>query len=1708
MQRYSSHTISSPRLCVSAFDASSRRGNTIILVIGILTLLVIIATGYVTRTQGARGGAIATGQAALREDNADNVAKYLAQDISDALFVRRINAASVMMPDPIPTLGVLDSNTQRLPLDSQSIRFSWDGYAPYNVAPYHVVPVTNWPDSNAASNRWPTGPGNTGSIDPIVAPLLAAESNAIGFPGTSDCRWLRDIEPLRWDSWNDAINPTGPGSDGVLDAFSHWRHVSYPPRPDNAIRAITDTADIGDATGPGNLPDGWGSLITNLNVPIEQWLAVRPNNVAGDLYSGFSGNPYVEGTPTDAPRPFLPFWNRWNNWFNFYETTYTDPNLVPTNCYKLNDLDANLTRHDWYISGVPQDRPESEFIPGTARNAVSRVLCDTDGNGYTDSFWFTVPGTVQDGIMQIMGVSIIDNCAMLNANVATRFLRNDFGAPFVPPGVIVPQPKKTIGVTPADVALLANMAIPAPGVVTFNNWNVGFYDSPDNQATNNSYPDFASGNSPGGDGGQWIYWAAMSDRHFGELNFPQLPAAALWVPTHQQRLEWWRRSAARPLSSDPTARYTPFNLADELELRMFYGQNYPWIYSRFEHSFEDFTIQSPPAPSPISRFLRAQTGREESSEYLNQLYNRQLVADHRHRLTLYNAARNDIAPPWLWQWGPNADLDGTGPFGPADLNGSGGPPDFNDRAIFEWGQRKFDLRIGHLTPIYGAFNLLSPFIQSDVYDLSDNLSIRNLGIALRDRIEVALMDDLTGLTSNPGTYFGNAGQPDIDKVRQLSASLAANFLERRDRDDPLDTTYTDETAFHSHAVPVKPNTLGATPTEGYIGMEPQPFILEVLVAHDYKAQPVVPPISPLGVLYANHDHYVVFDNDDSRSTIVVVQIANPFDRPIDLRNYRITVFGRTLDLSLYDPFSATADTTNYAPTWPWLAPGTPDHPTTAIFYAMREETQEPYDAAELDELRAEWRKFLDLEVLGQDGQPGTSDDDLTTDSIVCNVNDGADTVGAVWPIGDRSDYDNYTNDDGTVIISRIDDITNVTNPAWIVIDRVDTPGGDRDFGDAVNELGSQPIMDLLDTDPGLPPGPDPTTDYTPPTPLDPYPGIDLGITSSAYDHWVQWVRYVRPWGVDVNRDGTYDENEKNPRFVIGNGAVVQAGSGSTPDGSYINAGSSQKYRFSFDPDGLVAPATFPWFNQTYRLIDNQPGGAAIPYRKPFFFDMNRRQDPAWLNVTDPPAWSLPDKGWYGQGDGPNDDTCDCDISTFPPTVNTENVPGLMRVPMQVLHKDGDFEQVGELLNTWLFGHKLQLDFSVYPPTYVDTLVTFSEFMTNDSSIPGVIQTAPTGQELRTNRLVAGEVIGVGLSTDVTDPRHAIPDLPAGVRLLDAFVCDGIGVEPVPDLNGNGTFEQFEIDYRNALVFSNARNYEGTGTPGMININTAPPEVMRALPHWYRLVHESGGQAINPVGNPYFNAAGQPLVTDGSEPLARLPRSMVADGTVQYRERFNAGAGLPTVPVTGVLGGANYEDRPALAGGTLRGDRGIASIGEPLLLARSGIATFGYIDLPAGAPQDRVFNQYWRMDMGVEPAPLANPPIPAKPFWTGSTSADKQVSMRLSTDRVDEFDWENSDVFVDPPVVRKRPDTTAGDVEEANMLFAGASNIITTRSDTFTVYFRIRSFRQNTSVSPPVWDATNKDYIVDDSRYVMLVDRSTVNHPTDKPKILYLEKLPN
>ena len=74
------------------------------------------------------------------------------------------------------------------------------------------------------------------------------------------------------------------------------------------------------------------------------------------------------------------------------------------------------------------------------------------------------------------------------------------------------------------------------------------------------------------------------------------------------------------------------------------------------------------------------------------------------------------------------------------------------------------------------------------------------------------------------------------------------------------------------------------------------------------------------------------------------------------------------------------------------------------------------------------------------------------------------------------------------------------------------------------------------------------------------------------------------------------------------------------------------------------------------------------------------------------------------------------------------------------------------------------------------------------------------------------------------------------------------------------------------------------------------------------------------------------------------------------------------------------------------------------------------------------------------------------------------------------------------------------------MIAGAANLLTTRSDTFVAHFRVRSFRQNPETG--IWDATDPSAIVDERRFVMLIDRSNVNEPGDQPDILFLEEAPN
>lgn len=1906
-----------------------RRGNTIVLVTGILALLVIIATAYITRTQAARITSTAYKDHGYRRNNVEAIADELANEAKIALFVRDTFWLTRLDPNGPRKLPSSDALRHGMQLNEYDAGGNLINFNPLNFAPYHVVPWTNWPDGDymasvgADMTKWPRGSGNLlGGFgqNAFVYAALAPEDNPPGSPGMGDTRWLRDLEPLRFDTWDALSSPAGPGQDGIPDAYSHWRHLTNIARPDNGWRIVRNIDDIDGPTG---------KLLVNLAIPVEQWLPMQPNPSTrfGVTSTGRPTATAVYPGALVGPAPI--FEDQWTRWFgdgqghplNVHADIMTNPDDVPHNFYRLSDLDGDGVRHEI------GERPMDEFIRGTARWNVSRVLADTDGDGFTDSFWFLAPTSSQSGIRQLVAISIIDNSGMLNVNVATRFLRNDAG---LPTGL-----KKTLGLGPFDLALVGELnTFDREGIAGnhWGNWNTGSLDIPEHHYLVNAAdePDIIP-QSGGTDYYKYDYDAGLDSnpaanprpyqRLMQELGFSLIATPSQNHPTMAARLDFWRRSASRILTSDMQTGFNPFTTGDELELRMFAGNNSPWTFSRFEYAVQ------PVNADYTSRFLRANTNIEESNEYLEQRPNRKLLTNPRNKLTLFNGARNDLMPAWTWVFGPHqqyGDLNGDSTPGwllppyPTDPNDPT-YANYVDRRLFEAGMQKFDLRLGgRFAPVSIAAPVGPGGNYTFTVDANGNPALNHSGnpldpqsilynttvsLALRDRIERCLIDAPDGWWAGannpannpamyPNTYFGKdasavfgGAPPLVQKTRQLAAAYAANIKDWRDADGVTLLTET---------VPARmTSSVEVAEWPQYMGMEPQPFIVEVFIGHVYRSV-LVPPTDPEGDPYGNAGHNVILEEDTEsrRSTVVAVQIANPYNVPIDLTNYMITVFGRPLvlrdavvinDQSPDDPNPPSARVI--------LEPATDEKPTTAIYYSIHKDLIGPQIAPPFN---TRWKNFLDVDP---------ADHPVTT--IIASPRTSAMTppptpsLSQAW----STDRDDYDSDLGPAVeLRRFDpqgDPMNINH--WVVIDRIDSPG-DREFGEKVNlmEASTPPPMPVPyppDVEPG-----------------DLHPGYDIGpdqmdvngTPAYGYDHWVQWVRATRAWGVDLNLNsaadlnaaangypaGTHtvhrfrhDPNERSPRFVFGDRAVVTpsgtAVSSPETDGrTYMHEGNRYKFRATPDGEGgdfdgngtpddgsLYRPAPQrPWFTRSYRMANNvvvpeltgpyrEPPAAAAPNepapRKPTFFDMNRGPNDAAFNapagsyyaVYHPFGSGYPDKGWYSQGDDVGDATLDANGNS---TVR-------LRFPMQMLHKNSDFDQIGELLNVYLWGHELKYTNTGFSG---ETYKTFSERMSEEvndllagpsATLPerlAIIEALPRVNRLRAQPVMGdlsatppslyGQVIGTvrgacmigaqcvadltnldcaalggvwngpdtacpGGSTPARfdDPRLSMPALPAGVRLLDAFVCDGPGVV-VADVTGptmgvaDGIIDQRDEEFQRLM---NAKRFDGSATPGLVNLGTATPEVMRAIPHWYRLVHETG-RPRRPDGsnNPndiYFNNAAQTLVTEANATTAEtslLPRTLLAEAMTQYREGFNgynalgacsfgtecalnmtatdcgmqggtwrgenstcdpstwnASAAVSALP-TGVGAGSNYERRRELAlrsgynptpatidtvrhSNWLRGERGFASIGETLLLTRAGSAPpANPIWRPTANPavNDVLFNQYWRADLGVSPRhgvelpPPSDPPPPpspagyaplgAMPYWgLYAAGLPYQASATISTDRHSVYDPFLSD-WTDPnnPIIRTRPDNVAGDVEEANTLFAGASNMITTRSDVFTVYFRVRSFRQNISVNPPVWDATNPEYIVDDSRYVMLIDRSNVNKPGDKPRILYLEKLPN
>lgn len=714
------------RINLDRMQRGSRRGNALVLVAGVLVLLVIVATAFITSTQGVRKTATAQRRAVNTDSAAEVIADDIAREISESLFVREIDPSSqqtafgqVGLLDQLltgPQLGQQFSvrflEDRRLPLDNgayvgemnrQQGRYEIDRNFSWNFAPYETRAWTNWPDYD---QEW------YGFDELDGQPADFFDDNPVGQPGTSDTRWLRELEPYRYGT--SYLNAVGHGTNSYtnLDTFSHYGHLTNLARPGNDWRICRDIADVTgvwsqptDRLSPeeitGNPYDAamiapdqnryFGGLLRDHHVPVEQWLPFKPNPTTDPNASWYGGGSWSDESD---------FWGRWVRWFDYAGYAYAQqsaaagasgvPSLVPPNFYDLSNLDGDYASQGGG-GGELGERPTDEFTRDTPRWHVGRVLTDADGDGFTDSFWFHVPGSGAEGTMQVVGVSITDNAGRVNANVGTRFVRSDSNGQ-----------SRTRGWTPSDLALVGQNAEWKLGNSdgggwalddngerllpdTHETWNVGLFDAPVNSvglfdvekdtwvpadsSDDWDLANYAKGGLDAIDFGNLlsqkseiypIYLGKDFDDSgqsslLNELNvlgnsyFPK-PGN---IEDQANRLYYWQQAATDPIS--PQMGFTPFTVSDEIELRMNEGNNQPWLFTRFERSMGQAQSTTAPGETLPIHFLRSLKMRQEHSELVDRLTARQLFFDNRRKITLYSGARNEQLPPWLW-WEHRGDM--------------------------------------------------------------------------------------------------------------------------------------------------------------------------------------------------------------------------------------------------------------------------------------------------------------------------------------------------------------------------------------------------------------------------------------------------------------------------------------------------------------------------------------------------------------------------------------------------------------------------------------------------------------------------------------------------------------------------------------------------------------------------------------------------------------------------------------------------------------------------------------------------------------------------------------------------------------------------------------------------------------------------------------------------------------------------------------------
>ena len=260
--------------------------------------------------------------------------------------------------------------------------------------------------------------------------------------------------------------------------------------------------------------------------------------------------------------------------------------------------------------------------------------------------------------------------------------------------------------------------------------------------------------------------------------------------------------------------------------------------------------------------------------------------------------------------------------------------------------------------------------------------------------------------------------------------------------------------------------------------------------------------------------------------------------------------------------------------------------------------------------------------------------------------------------------------------------------------------------------------------------------------------------------------------------------------------------------------------------------------------------------------------------------------------------------------------------------------------------------------------------------------------------------------------------------------------------------------------------------GLININTAPYMVLRQLPMF----------APTPVSddglNPGFNEWWWP----GTGTTQHDFNADIAAGVIAYRDRSSADVWQPLLGNSDLnFRSDNAADPTAetargftsgVAG--LRDGEGFRSVGE-LLMVRE---LTGFDDTPAtGADAFR-----FSVDrLGRDGINVAN------------ASADDDLALAIE-----------GNVYDDGSGLSFDPDNLADDRDEQLAILSAAAQSVTVRSDYFAVWFVVRGYSE-----ADVTGLEDEDPMIPtvNRRFMMIVDRSNVTSPGQKPRVLSFEEVP-